>query len=61
MAASGAEGRSVVCTVHGRGDEWGVGVAGGRLARLIRRRRGRRASLTPRSAADRAARVVHAR
>ncbi|CAK1552298.1 unnamed protein product [Leptosia nina] len=42
------------------GAEWGVGVAGGRRARLIRRRRGSRASLTPRSTADRASRVLHA-
>lgn len=60
--APGAEGRPVVFTMHRCGAaEWGVGVAGGRRARLIRRWRGRRASLTPRSTADRAARIVYAR
>ncbi|CAG4986384.1 unnamed protein product [Colias eurytheme] len=63
VAAPGAEGRPVVeclrCTDGGA--EWGVGVAGGRRARLIRRWRGRRASLTPRYTADRASRVHHAR
>lgn len=51
----GVGSRGVVCTMHRCvGAVWGVGVAGGRRARLIRRWRGRRASLTPRSAADRA-------
>lgn len=54
--SAGTRGRSVV-SCSGDGAEWGVGVAGGRRARLIRRRRGRRASLTRRSTADRASRV----
>lgn len=53
VAASGGEGRPVVCLRCTGGAEWGVGVAGGRRARLIRRRRGRRASLTQRFTADR--------
>lgn len=57
-ALSGAEGRPVVRAMHRSAGEWGVGVAGGRLARLIRRWRGWRASLTPRSAAGRASRVA---
>lgn len=63
VAVPGAEGRPVVFTITMHrcdGAEWGVGVAGGRRARLIRRWRGRRASLTPRSHAVRAARFVHA-
>jgi hypothetical protein len=62
VAMPGAEGRPVVFTMHRCGGaEWGVGVAGGRRARLIRRWRGRRASLTPRSTAGRADRFVLAR